>query len=358
MNNTILNKNIEQYLNGLKLNGEINDIEERNKRKEFYQSFDKEKILTMSEADFYEYISKLWAMLIWGNKKYKIDQLIEDNGFVKLKKELSELLYGSLSLEERWDKFKKEVRGFGPAMMSELLCYVYPNDCMLWNRTAITAYQILEISNIPIHNYQMTGAKYIEMTGISKKISDIFKSKGYTSSDLLFVDYFFWDQLRELSLVEATKQYKKETVVDNKSYHNEIIDYIKNIGTLLGYNSNLKGNIKNSGKIADAIWEFNVGNIGKIKYVFEVQDNGSIDSLIVSLMNASQDISVQAVVAVSDKEQISKIKKHCHNINGSFNGKLKFWDITEIERAYTDLSNSMEIINKAINVEFEENLNN
>ena len=72
-------------------------------------------------------------------------------------------------------------------------------------------------------------------------------------------------------------------------------------------------------------------------------------------MNASQDISVQAVVAVSDKEQINKIKKHCNNINGSFNGKLKFWDITEVERAYTDLSNSMEIINKAINVEFEEN---
>ena len=40
---------------------------------------------------------------------------------------------------------------------------------------------------------------------------------------------------------------------------------------------------------------------------FEVQDSGSIDSLIVSLMNASHDISVQAVVAVSDKIQIHKI---------------------------------------------------
>jgi hypothetical protein len=72
-------------------------------------------------------------------------------------------------------------------------------------------------------------------------------------------------------------------------------------------------------------------------------------------MNASQDISVQAVVAVSDKDQINKIKQHCNNINGSFNGKLKFWDITEVERAYTELSSSMEIINKAINVEFKEN---
>lgn len=58
---------------------------------------------------------------------------------------------------------------------------------------------------------------------------------------------------------------------------------------------------------------------------------------------------------VSDKVQIEKIKQHCNNINESFNGKLKFRDITEVERAYSELSSSMEIINKAINVDFNEN---
>ena len=62
---------------------------------------------------------------------------------------------------------------------------------------------------------------------------------------------------------------------------------IKNTCSLLGYNTDVKGNIKNSCKIAAAIWGFNVGNLGKIKYVFEVQDKVSIDSLIVSLMNDS-----------------------------------------------------------------------
>ena len=70
-------------------------------------------------------------------------------------------------------------------------------------------------------------------------------------------------------------------------------------------------------------------------------------------MNASQDISVQAVVAFSDEQQINKIKQHCNNIEGSFNGKLKFWDITEVERSYKELSSSIEIINKAINVELD-----
>lgn len=353
MNQEKLREFIIQYLDDIKSKNDegLEDLRERQEREKYYQSFNKEKIKNMTQEEFYEYISKLWAMLIWGNKKYKIDQLIEDNGFETLKIKLSDLLYGTDSIEERWDNFKKQVKGFGPAMMSELLCYVYPNQCMLWNRTAINAYQNLEIKNIPTHNYQLTGKKYLELTKIALEIKNEIVSIYKKEVDLLFVDYFFWNQLRDtVSTVQLDKNEKKESVVNNKSYHNEIIDYIKNIGSLLGYNTDLKGNIKESGKIADAIWEFNVGNIGKIKYVFEVQDNGSIDSLIVSLMNASQDISVQAVVAVSDEKQIAKIKQHCNSIEGSFNGKLKFWNIREVERAYSELSSSMEIINKAINV--------
>lgn len=356
MNKKKLRDLIIEYLDYIKNNydEELEDLNERQERESYYQSFNKEKIENMTIEEFQEYISKLWAMIIWGNKKYKIDQLIEDNGFSSLKEKISELLYGKDNLEDRWDKFKKQVKGFGPAMMSELLCYAFPNECMLWNRTAISAYQNLEISNIPIHNYQLTGKKYMELTQIAIEIKEEIASIYKKDVDLLFVDYFFWNQLRDsVPIAQLEKDENKESVVNNKSYHNEIVDYIKNIGSLLGYNTNLKGNIKESGKIADAIWEFNVGNLGKIKYVFEVQDNGSIDSLIVSLMNASQDISVQAVVAVSDENQITKIKQHCNSIEGSFNGKLKFWNIREVERAYSELSNSMEIINKAINVNNE-----
>lgn len=68
---------------------------ERRERKLYYQSFTKDKLLSMSEDEFLEYISKLWSMLIWGNKKYVVDKLIADNGFLALKKQLAELLYGT-----------------------------------------------------------------------------------------------------------------------------------------------------------------------------------------------------------------------------------------------------------------------
>ena len=353
MNKDILHKNLDIYFSKLSQESDINDLNERTERELFYKNYTYDKIISMDENEFYEYISKLWAMIIWGNKHYIIDKYISDNGFENLKKSIANLLYGKEPIEKRWDYFKEKIKGFGPAMTSELLCYTNPNEYMIWNTTATTAYKNLEIKDIPKHNYQLTGKKYIELTSYSKEIQKEIEKKYNKKENLLFVDYFFWDCLRDSEEDKREEEKTNETVVNNKSYHNEIVDYIKNIGTLLGYNSNVKGNIKNSGKIADAIWEFNVGNLGKIKYVFEVQDSGSIDSLIVSLMNASQDISVQAVIAVSDETQINKIKQHCNNIHGSFNGKLKFWDINEIARAYKELSDSMEIINKAINVEID-----
>lgn len=353
MNKEILYKSLNKYFSDLSKTQSLSDLNERNERENFYRSYTYEKIINMDEDEFYEYISKLWAMIIWGNKHYIIDKYISDNGFDHLKKSIANLLYGSEPIEQRWDNFKDNIKGFGPAMMSELLCYVNPNEYMIWNTTAVNAYKNLEIKGIPKHNYQITGKKYVELTKYSKEIQEVILEKYNRQENLLFVDYFFWDCLREVPEDKDENSVKADTVVNNKSYHNEIVDYIKNIGTLLGYNTNLKGNIKDSSKIADAVWEFNVGNLGKIKYVFEVQDSGSIDSLIVSLMNASQDISVQAVVAVSDEEQINKIKKHCNNIKDNFNGKLKFWNINEIEKAYSELSSSMEIINKAINVEID-----
>ncbi len=37
---------------------------ERRERKLYYQSFTKDKLLSMTEDEFLEYVSKLWSMLI------------------------------------------------------------------------------------------------------------------------------------------------------------------------------------------------------------------------------------------------------------------------------------------------------
>jgi hypothetical protein len=57
-------------------------------------------------------------MLIWGNKHYVVDKILEDNTVTV---ELTALLYNETDIEERWNKFRKEIKGMGPAMISEIL---------------------------------------------------------------------------------------------------------------------------------------------------------------------------------------------------------------------------------------------
>ncbi len=89
MNNIKLQSAIASFIKNINSNADINknNLAERKERKAYYQSFTREKLLAMTEDDFLEYISRLWAMLIWGNKKYIVDQLIADNGFEMLKKQ-------------------------------------------------------------------------------------------------------------------------------------------------------------------------------------------------------------------------------------------------------------------------------
>ena len=68
------------------------------------------KIINMTEDEFVEFIGKLWSMIVWGNKKYIADKIIELNGFNKIKKYLIDLLYGNNLIEKRWDDFYKNMK--------------------------------------------------------------------------------------------------------------------------------------------------------------------------------------------------------------------------------------------------------
>jgi len=123
MNLPLLQKHIAQYKKHLHDNPEkhVKDITERKQRSDYYQSWTKDRIPKMNKEDFSEYVSRLWAMLIWGNKGYAVDKLIQNNGFDTIRASVSELVWGKESIEKRWDDFRKRIKGFGPAMMSEIL---------------------------------------------------------------------------------------------------------------------------------------------------------------------------------------------------------------------------------------------
>lgn len=322
---------------------------ERKERKDYYQSFTKDKLIAMTEEEFLEYISKLWSMLIWGNKKYVVDKLIADNGFVAIKKQLAELLYGTSPIENRWDSFLKSIRGIGPATISELLTYANPEEYVIFNKTTILCFDYLGVPNMPKYNYQQTGKKYAEVCNVAKEIAIQLKKAGAADYDLLAVDYFLWDEILPLAEkkspeLPATSEPKKPiTSNDSKSLHNEIKEKLVAIGELLGFDSRSEVKIT-TGAVVDAVWEAKIGNMGKAIYVFEVQSKGSIDSLILNLKKAQSNAAVQAVVAVADEEQLAKIIKESAGVIDE--KSLRTWDSEDVLAVYDSLVRAHESINK------------
>lgn len=322
---------------------------ERKERRDYYQSFSRDKLIAMTEEAFLEYISKLWSMLIWGNKKYVVDKLIADNGFTSLKKQLADLLYSTSPIEKRWDVFLKSIKGMGPATISELLSYANPQEYVILNKTTILCYGYLDIPDMPKYNYQYTGKKYAEVCNIAKEIAEELQKAGAEEHDLLAVDYFMWDEILPLAEKKTSggsvtpKVSRPVTVTDSKSLHDEIKEKLVAIGELLGFDSRSEVKIA-TGAVVDAVWEAKIGNMGKAIYVFEVQSKGSIDSLILNLKKAQSNAAVQAVVAVADEEQLAKIISESAGVIDE--KSLRTWDSEDVLSVYDSLVRAHESINK------------
>lgn len=353
MNKQKLRKAISDFLASQKSNAAYykDHWAERKERKNYYQSFTKEKLLAMTEDDFFEYISRLWSMLMWGNKEYVVGKLLADNGFDMLKRQLAELLYGVAPIEGRWNTFLKSIKGLGPATISELLTYINPQEYVIFNKTTILCFGYLDIPDMPKYNYQCTGKKYGEVCAIAKEIAIELQKSGAEEYDLLAVDYFLWDEILPLAEKESSDSVKGATptsntpvtVRDSKSLHDEIKEKLVAIGELLGFDSRSEVKIT-AGAIVDAVWEAKIGNMGKAIYVFEVQSKGSIDSLILNLKKAQSNAAVQAVVAVADEEQLAKIIRESIGVIEA--KSLRTWVSDDVLAVYDALARAHESINK------------
>jgi hypothetical protein len=355
MDLNLLKEHIKHYLKEIEKEHEkhIQDMAERKERKSFYQSWTRERILNIGEEELYDYLAKLWAMLIWGNKHYVVDKLIKENGFDVVRTELSELVWGTKDIIERWERHRKKIKGMGPAMMSEILCHTHPSEYMLWNRRAYVALNYLGVQNLPRYDYQMTGKKYSELSAVAKEIALELEKGGIENPDLLTVDYFIWDELQvEETLSQIFTKPKKTKVKEDADLedietsdfiHNEVRDKLADIGRWLGFLSQIEIKVAEGSKV-DTVWEATIGNMGRVIYVFEVQTKGSIDSLIVNLLKSLNNPAVQGVVAVSDAVQLEKIEKHAVNV-GDLSKKLKYWDYKEV----LQIHEALQAVNESIN---------
>lgn len=352
MDKEFLKRHVQAFINHLEKEGHL-AIEQQSERLasvNYYQGWTKDRILRMNADEAYEYISKLWAMLIWGNKHYVVNKMLDKHGIEIFRKELAEFVWGSETIDKRWDNFRKKIVGMGPAMMSEILCKTHPNEFMIWNRRAYNGLNLLGVKNLPVYNYQMTGKKYAELSNKTKEIAIELENAGFIDPTLLAADYFLWhefyaDNLNDVFKKESIKEEPPitKTEEDDEFIHNDVRDAIRDIGRWLGFNADTEIKVAD-GSVVDTVWEATIGNMGRVVYVFEVQTKGSIDSLILNLLKARNNPAVQSIVAVSDAKQIEKIKKHSASVPG-LSDKLKFWDYKEVWKVHESLEFAYGAIN-------------
>jgi len=80
--------------------------------------------------------------------------------------------------------------------------------------------------------------------------------------------------------------------------HDEIRDFIRDIGISLGFEAETEKTIGHGARV-DVIWRAKIANLGVVTYVFEVHKSGSIDSFVLNLQKAIRNPTVQKVIAVS-----------------------------------------------------------
>lgn len=325
------------------------DMDERKRLIKYYQGFTKQKIMSMTDDTIYEYISQLWAMRIWGNKLYVVEKIIADNEIENFKDHLAELIWGTKNIESRWDKFRKSIKGMGPAMISELLCKTHPNKYMLWNRRAYVGLNYLGVKDLPRYDYQLSGLVYTRLCSECKTIAKELEIAGMVDNSLLAVDYFIWHKLQvedNLNKIHISNQEVAELTKDPEAsefIHNDVRDKLRDIGQMLGFNSEIERRVSDGSKV-DTIWQSTIGNMGRVIYVFEVQTKGSIDSLILNLLKSLNNPAVQGVVAVSDTKQLEKIKDYVKDVK-ELRDKLKYWNYEEVLQVHE----SLEYTNSCIN---------
>ncbi len=355
MNTTKFTQALEHYRKWTKANIDASK-EELNERKtivETYQSFTQEKVSALTPDLLYEMIAPLWAMRMWGNKHYSVDLFVKNNGLDKLRKQLTNLLYGKESIDKRWDDFRTNIRDIGPAIMSELLCRIAPDKYILWNKKAQIAFQNLGIENVPNNNAGLDGKTYAYLCETGRNLVQEAQKEGYIEvDDLLSLNFFMWQELQEIveknnkkaNPHEPIQQIEtKETKKIKTFVHNDVRDRIRDIGDMLGFTASVEKKVAD-GAVVDAVWEARIGNMGRVIYVFEVQTSGSIDSLILNLMKSKSNAAVQGIVAVSDAAQLEKIRREVASLK-DIKDSIKYWDYNDVLNTYDSLTSAFESIN-------------
>ncbi len=222
--------------------GRANTKEHRDHEHYFKERLSPASLEIMSAGDFKEVYKTLWASNMWGNKDWYIDnKLLAPNGLEVIKQALNKLLYGPGEIDIRYDEFRKNVKGFGPSSVSEILHFTFPERFCLWNEKPKSVLPFLNLNLLPdrFFKYQIAnGKEYAQCVDALGAVKDSLSDYGI--QDFIDLDMLIWHIYDDVMPAEA---YKKDRAIKAKpspkpvqiSDHDGAEYYLLELGRMLGY---------------------------------------------------------------------------------------------------------------------------
>ena len=320
--------------------------------REFRGLLSEENIERLTEPDFRRIITSLYAFIGWTNKDYVVDRVLANKDIGTLKSELKRLFYGRGPFSERYDHFTKNVRGLGPAALTEILAFFNPLEYGIWNEKSRRALEFLGLGDeLQSRKYRITGSEYEKFNHalkmIYEEIKPTFEKLGIIEEgiDLLLVDLFLYYICEE---VYPTQTFLKRKMTIPKDYdfdHDEIVEKLVELGNGLGFEAEGEKLIAKGARV-DVVWRARIANLGVVSYVFEVHKGGSIDSLILNLQRAKNDPTVQKLVVVANTKDLKRIKEEVSSLSEDFRKSIAYMEAKDTEKAYDLLKELNAIIGK------------
>jgi len=353
-------KRIEQHLSGFKsfLKSEkgVEWQKERVERRTLFTKLlgspsekvglDRDLISQLSEEDFGLLIKSLWASQIWTNKDYLVHKIVEENDLAKIKIELKELLYGTDSIAHRYDRFRGNIKGLGASSLTEILHFFDSSKYCIWNIKPKRVLPFLGMENLlpkRVFTYSVSGEEYEKCIEVLDLVRMVLISNGIEKADFTDVDFFlaylFYNVMKGevgVSIPEAESE---------DFDHDEVVEKLGAIGSGLGFDIEYKKQIA-KGAVVDLVWSTKIGNLGMVRYVFEVQRKGSIDSLILNLQKARKNPSVQKVVVVGGSVIVNQVRGEVEALGEDFRKSLAYLTVADVEKASSLLQEFNNVLSK------------
>lgn len=241
----------KQYVQGQDAKEYLDEVATRTKL--FKQLLSPEHLPQLTEEEFSQVMMRLWALNFWRNKDYKIKQVLQDNGISRMRESLTDLLHGTGSIDTRYDRFRDNVKGLGPAMITEILATMFPDRYCIWNDKPRNVLPYLKMGNLipkSVARGQLEGSDYVHCIEVMKLVKDELKQNGVLAvgpeltPGFLTVDLFMWYIWQTKEEEIKAQQEKVPSGIEEVApagreigSHEEAESILLQLGTLLGYDS-------------------------------------------------------------------------------------------------------------------------